>query len=200
MTEDQLRNIISMGEGYQTEFKVSVPSRIRDITEEVCAFANTAGGIVIIGVNDDNTIIGVTVDNRHRSTIQDSINSITPSLRCSLELVKMEEGDVFIIEVPSGKSKPYVFGGAIYVRIGPNTQKLTAAEEMREFFQQADKIYFDEASCPEFNYETEIDTDIYNYFLKEAGIATTIPRKQILQNLKLTDENNRFKNGAVLFF
>lgn len=64
MNTEQVLQIISMGEGYQAEFKRSVPSKPRDIAEEVCAFANAAGGLVIIGVNDDNTIAGVDVDNR----------------------------------------------------------------------------------------------------------------------------------------
>jgi ATP-dependent DNA helicase RecG len=38
-----------------------------------------------------------------------------------------------VIEVPSGINKPYVLSGAIYVRIGPSTHKLTTAEQMRDF-------------------------------------------------------------------
>jgi len=64
MSPEQLIQIIAMGEGYQAEFKRSVPSKPREIAEEVCAFANAAGGLVIIGVEDDNTVVGVVVDNR----------------------------------------------------------------------------------------------------------------------------------------
>ena len=59
MTEEQLRNIITMGEGYQAEFKKAVPSKAREIAEEVCAFANAAGGQVLIGVDDNNNIVRV---------------------------------------------------------------------------------------------------------------------------------------------
>lgn len=76
MTAEQLQNIISMGEGYQAEFKKSVPSKKREIAEEVCSFANAAGGLVLIGVDDDNTIHGVSINNKKRSEIQDALTTL----------------------------------------------------------------------------------------------------------------------------
>ena len=73
ITEGDIRLIIASGEGYNAEFKVSVPSKVRELSEEVCAFANAAGGVVLIGVDDQNVIKGVTIDNSKRSAIQNSI-------------------------------------------------------------------------------------------------------------------------------
>lgn len=56
MKVEQIKSLIALGEGYQAEFKVSVPSKVRELTEEICAFANSAGGFLIIGVNDANEI------------------------------------------------------------------------------------------------------------------------------------------------
>ena len=50
-----------------------MPSKVKDLTEEICAFANAAGGTVLIGVDDFNLIQGVTIDNSRRSAIQNSI-------------------------------------------------------------------------------------------------------------------------------
>ena len=44
LNAEQIKSIVDLGEGYQAEFKRSVPSRVREIAEEVCAFANSAGG------------------------------------------------------------------------------------------------------------------------------------------------------------
>lgn len=52
ITADDIKILIASGEGYNAGFKVSVPSKVREITEEVCAFANAAGGVVLIGVDD----------------------------------------------------------------------------------------------------------------------------------------------------
>lgn len=107
---------------------------------------------------------------------------------------------VAVIEVPSGLNKPYVLSGAIYVRQGPNSQKLTTAEDMRDFFQQAHRIYFDEGASTEINSETDLDTENYTDFITQAGLNDTISINQVFQNLKLLTEDGCLKNGAVLFF
>jgi len=200
LTSDDIKLLVTSGEGYNAEFKVSVPSKVKELTEEVCAFANAAGGVLLIGVNDNNQIVGVTVDNAKRSTIQNSLSDITPKLSCVLSFIEVDGKNIGIIEVPSGENKPYVLSGAIYVRIGPNSQKLTTAEQMRDFFQQADKIYFDEVSCPEFNPDSMVDTEFLQLFKTEARLGASVSNKQIFSNLKLQNNASEFKNGAVLFF
>ena len=154
----------------------------------------------MIGVNDANEIKGVEIDNAKRSAIQNSIGEITPALHCSVEMVRVDDKTVGVIEVPSGLKKPYVLSGAIYVRIGPNTQKLTTAEQMRDFFQQAEKIYFDEAPCIGFIPSSDVDFDILSHFRAEAHLSTIMPNEQIFTNLKLYNDEHQFKNGSVLFF
>ena len=196
----EIQSIISSGEGYNAEFKVSLPSKVKDITEEVCAFANASGGVVLIGVDDNNVIQGVTIDNAKRSAIQNSINEISPSLQCETYSIEIEGKQITVIEVPSGPNKPYVLSGAIYVRQGPNSQKLTTVEEMRDFFQQADRIYFDEAPCTEVNIVTDLDKDNIAVFRTEAGLNNTISDEQVFQNLRLITKEGYLKNGGVLFF
>ncbi len=196
----EIKSIIAAGEGYNAEFKVSIPNKIKEITEEVCAFANASGGIVLIGVDDTNTIKGITIDNGKRSAIQNSINEISPSLKCEFYIVEVEGLNVAVIEVPSGHNKPYVLSGAIYVRQGPNSQKLTTVEEMRDFFQQADKIYFDDASCIDAAIEKDISKETINTFRFEAGLVNATSDEQLFTNLKLVTNDGQLKNGTVLFF
>jgi len=122
-----------------------VPSKLKELSEEICAFANAAGGLLLIGVGDDNQIIGAEIDNGKRSAIQNALNEINPHLPTKLYQIALAGKLIWVIEVNSGDQKPYVLSGAIYVRQGPNTQKLTTVDQMRDFFQQSDRIYFDEA-------------------------------------------------------
>jgi ATP-dependent DNA helicase RecG len=80
LTATEIKSIVSSGEGYNAEFKVRIPSKLKELTEEVCAFANSAGGVLLIGVSDDNVIHGVEIDNAKRSAIQNSLNEINPHL------------------------------------------------------------------------------------------------------------------------
>jgi ATP-dependent DNA helicase RecG len=197
---DEIKAIIASGEGYNAEFKLSVPSKVKELSEEVCAFANAAGGILLLGVDDNNQIKGIVIDNAKRSAIQNSIREISPALNCSLSFIEIEGKAIGVIEVPSGPNKPYILSGAIYVRLGPNSQKLTTAEQMRDFFQQSEKIYFDEGICKEFSVSKDVDKQLLNEFKTLAPINANVTNKQVYENLKLLDSNGNFKNGAVLFF
>jgi ATP-dependent DNA helicase RecG len=200
LNPEEIKTIVAGGEGYNAEFKLSLPSKVRELTEEICAFANAAGGVLLIGVDDRNVIQGIKIDNSKRSSIQNSIKEISPNLLCQIDYVKVDGKEICVIDVPSGPNKPYVLGGAIFVRIGPNSQKLTLVEEMRDFFQQADRIYFDEGACPEFDPATEIDAENLKRFREAVPLADQVSDDQIFRNLKLFTTDGSFKNGAVLFF
>jgi ATP-dependent DNA helicase RecG len=193
ITAEDIQLIVASGEGYNAVFKVSIPTKVKELSEEVCAFANAAGGVLLIGVSDANEIVGCgTFDNAKRSAIQHSLSEITPALQCSLNLVEVAGKTIGVIEVASGPKKPYVLSGAIYVRIGPNTQKLTTAEQMRDFFQQSDKIYFDEVPCPAFNPLTNIDLEVLTIFKLEANLSAAVSKEQVYINFKLYAEAQHF--------
>jgi hypothetical protein len=63
---------------------------VKEISEEVCAFANATGGIILIGVTDENQIIGAQIDNKKRSAIQNSISEITPSVHCMIDIIEVD--------------------------------------------------------------------------------------------------------------
>ena len=154
---DNIQSLIDNGEGYNVEFKVRIPSKIRELTEEICAFANADGGYLLIGVDDNGQVVDTNLENDKRSAIQGSISEISPALHCELYSVNVGNKTVWVIDVPSGKDKPYIFSGSIYVREGANSQKLRTAEEMRSFFQECNKIFFDHIPCHWFNIYTDAD-------------------------------------------
>ena len=201
LTQEEIESIIAQGEGYNVEFKISLPSKIKEITEEICAFSNASGGVILIGVNDNNEVIGASIDNNKRSSIQNSIREITPTIQPSMYKLSVKGKDVFVIEVPEGVRKPHTLSGAIYVRQGPNTQKIVSVEEMRDFFQQSDRIYFDDVPCYEFDSDADFDQVEFDSFRKDSGIPSGVSQDQIIHNLRLTTtDSGVFKNGAVLFF
>ncbi|PJC62206.1 MAG: ArsR family transcriptional regulator [Flavobacteriales bacterium CG_4_9_14_0_2_um_filter_32_27] len=200
LTPSDIESIVPSGEGYNAEFKIRVPNKLKELTEEVCAFANAAGGVLLIGVSDNNVIQGVEIDNAKRSAIQNSLNEINPHLPTEFYPVNVEGKTVWVIEVNTGTQKPYVLSGAIYVRQGSNTQKLTSVEQMRDFFQQSQRIYFDEAPCTNFNIKQDIDDEFFEEFRIDAQLSKTVNRKQIINNLRLLLPDGNMKNGGVLFF
>lgn len=50
LSAEDIQDLVNGGEGYNVDFKRSVPSKVRELTEEVCSFLNAAGGYLLIGV------------------------------------------------------------------------------------------------------------------------------------------------------
>ena len=107
ITAEDIKMMARRGESYNVDFKVTVPQKVRDITQEVCSFANAAGGYVLIGIDDNGSIKGVNLDNAKRSSIQNSIGEISPALHCELYPVEVDGKEVWVIDVPAGRLVPY---------------------------------------------------------------------------------------------
>ena len=201
LTATDIKSIARSGEGYNAEFKIRVPAKVREIAAEVCAFANAAGGVILFGIDDDNEICGIDISNVKRSAIMDSLNQINPDIFCPFYFIEVDGRRVAVIEVSSGPQKPYTLSGAIYIRQGANSQKITSVDQMRDFFQQSGRIYFDEGGCNLFSFDKDFDKAFFHDFRIIAGFSPATDDGQIIRNLQLTlDKNNTFKNGSVLFF
>lgn len=200
ITADDIKMMARRGESYNVDFKVTVPQKVRDITQEVCSFANAAGGYVLIGIDDNGSIKGVSLDNAKRSSIQNSIGEISPALHCELYPVDVDGKEVWVIDVPAGRLVPYFFGGSVFLREGPNSQKITNAEEIRELFQRAEKIYYDSIPQKKYDIFDHLDNNIIKIFRREAHISNNVDDKQLLVNLQAFTENEEVRRGAILFF
>ena len=200
LNTETIQSLIDSGEGYNVEFKVRALSKVRELTEEICAFANADGGYLLIGVDDNGQVVGTNLENDKRSAVQSSISEISPALHCELYSVNVEGKTVWIIDIPSGKDKPYIFSGSIYVREGANSQKLRTVEEMRYFFQECNKIFFDHIPCSWFNIDTDADEQAIKDFRTEAQLSPSTADKQIFENLELFTDKGIAKNGTAMFF
>ena len=200
MKLQELELLIQEGEGYNVEYKQSFPSKLSELATELCAFANANGGVLLVGINDKQEVAGITLDNVHRSRIQDVIKLIDPALHITVSEHSINNKIILCFECPVGEQKPYAVSGSIYVRNGPNSEKVTSIEQMRRFFQHSDSIFFDTASCSPFKYPEDFDSDYFSEFTKKAGITINISERSLLENLRLTAANKQLTNAAVLFF
>lgn len=51
-----------------------------------------------------------------------------------------------------------------------------------------------------FNYPSDFNTNYFDQFLKDAGITAKLTREQLIKNLRLVNDEDKFLNGATLFF
>ncbi|WP_231592642.1 RNA-binding domain-containing protein [Methanosarcina sp. Kolksee] len=159
-----IEEIIEAGEGYLIEFKESLD---KSFIEEVCAFANSSGGKVILGVSDRGVIKGINTDNNFRSRIQDSLRQLQPYLDVGIEV----KDNLIVVGVPDGNDKPYACSRGFFIRNGANSQKLTR-NEIIEFFQKEGRIRFDELKNDKAVFETDFDEKAFENFLNLTGNIT----------------------------
>ena len=191
MDKKELIELTKTGEGYTLEFKERYSN---SVDREICAFANSKGGKIILGVDDKGKIVGYNLTNSDKSKIYDIARNMDPSF--SVEVTSVD--NLVVISVPEGKDKPYAVHGHFYIRIGSNSQQLNR-EEILLFFQQQGKVRFDEKINVKFNYKTDFNNDAFEEFLDRAEINLKIPKKRFLKNLGFL-ENNKLNNAGVLFF
>ncbi len=197
MTKQQIELILQQGENSQIEFKKRIN---KELASEICAFSNSEGGIILLGVDDNNVVTGLDIDNTTRSKLESTISAINPRPNVKIIEIKYENKNIIIIDCEVGKNKPYIISGSIYVRYGASSQKLITSTEIRGFFQQENQIFWDKISCKNFSYPDDFDNEIYEFFIEKSNISKALSQKQIMKNLDLLTEKEDFKSGAVLFF
>lgn len=75
LNTETIQSLIDNGEGYNVEFKVRVPSKVRELTKEICTLANADGEYLLIEVDDNGQVAASNLENDKRSAIQGSISA-----------------------------------------------------------------------------------------------------------------------------
>jgi len=123
---------VAAPEGKTREYKrdLSSPSKL---LRTIVAFANSAGGQLVVGVTDDGTVIGVAdplaEEERLASLIADSIE---PQLVPAIDLATVAGETVLVVEVPLSTRRPHCMkargiDGGVYVRLGSTTRQADPA-------------------------------------------------------------------------
>ena len=195
MTKQELGVLIKEGEGYTLEFKENLGKKF---AVEVVAFANSMGGKILIGVDDEGNIVGTDISNNQRANIQNQISQIEPRINVKVEVVD----NVIIVDVPEGEDKPYSSSEGYYLRAGAMCQKMNR-NEIREYLEDGGKIQFDRIINKKAKYPEDFDIDAYNKFLKLSNISETLQKEELLTNLNCLEKVGNeyvFTNAGIIFF
>jgi ATP-dependent DNA helicase RecG len=143
MTPAQVFELIKQGESGSLEFKEE-PVRPESLAREMVAFANTFGGIILIGVADDGVITGISkVAEIEQRVINTARHNVTPALCPTVESVVLEGKSICVVTVGKGTAKPYqTQDGKFLLRVG-STNRQATQEELSRLFQAAGLVHFD---------------------------------------------------------
>lgn len=138
-TRTELLEIIRNGENSGVEFKRDVIEN-HALAKELVAFSNFAGGVVLLGVEDDGSISGLTRENPEEWVMTACRDKIRPGIIPFFEIVRgvEEEKDVAIVRVTRGFDVHSLWHNnrnTYFIRVGTQSRE-PSPEELGRLFQQ----------------------------------------------------------------
>lgn len=170
-----------------------------EIKKEVVGFANTAGGIIYVGVNDDGSICGVEDEDKEMLRLSSSIRQsikpdISPFVAFTSEII--EDKTVIKITVQRGNARPYyiaskgIRSAGVYIRIGSET------------VQASEKAIFkmtQEASGERFEQMRSVNQRLtFVEFTRQMAARNIVFEKRDKKRLNLITQEGQYTNLGFL--
>lgn len=135
MTEKELVQLCKLGETTTTQFKLEFTTQ-KQIAEEMVAFANTRGGVIIFGAEDKTgKMVGLTyeqVQYTSRELGNTANEQVRPVIYLETEVVMHDDMAYLLAFVKNGVYKPYKdLSGNIWVKQGADKRRVTENSEIR---------------------------------------------------------------------
>ncbi len=168
-----IRARIEEGEGPRTEFKRG-PGDLAGVGRAICAFANSEGGVIILGVPDSREIAGVRegADRvRERLTSFLRTGCSTP-VHARLGCHEEPPGWIHWIEVPRQRGfEPLRYGGRVWIRRERSSVE-PSPTELQELYNTFGYILTEERAIQDAA-SSHIDPDAFRSYLQRLGFDTT---------------------------
>ncbi|MBI4653015.1 putative DNA binding domain-containing protein [Candidatus Kuenenbacteria bacterium] len=204
--EKKIKKAIIDGESLFVEFKEEL-SNIDDLTAEICAFVNTEGGIIILGVKDNGEIKGLEETKQLEEKIMNIVRqNILPEISVYFFISEIQNKRIVAIEISKSAFRPHQTNkGVFYIRVG-TTKRKASREELGRIYQDAGIIDYDQCPVKESSL-TDIDQNKVNQYFHQVYnkdiYNESIDLEQLFCNLKILKQNNNNLTttvGGLLLF
>jgi predicted HTH transcriptional regulator len=109
MHATELIEIIEQGECSTIEFKRKIASP-QKIAKEISAFANTKGGYLLIGIDDDQSIVGIHSEKDDVDNILFACGFfLDPPLKPRISIVNLYNREIIVAYIAESQNKPHKF-------------------------------------------------------------------------------------------
>lgn len=172
---------------------------VKDILKTVIAFANTSGGKIYIGIDDDGKVLGVQRLDTDILKLSNSIrDSIKPdiTLFTSILVEKIDSKDVIVVDVQKGASSPYyltdkgIRPSGVYVRQGASSVPATDAAILK-MIRDTDGDNFEELRSLNQNLD-------FDFLKKEFEDANIKLEHSQMKTFNIIDEDGLYTNLGLL--
>lgn len=204
---EEIKRQIRLGEDSYWEFKEimfteNVPKSPRrdDLADELAAFANTDGGVLLCGVTDDGDVQGMSrkqMDALERLLTEICTDAIKPPVRPTILRKEIKEGKPFLlVEIPQGYALHNSPGGS-YHRVGSTKHQMTTDEQLRlaQRRGQACFLWFDKQPVSGTGFGS-LDESLWKSLLSAEG-ATAPELALEKMGLLTSDENGTLRSTVA---
>jgi len=194
MKLSDLKLLIDEGEGFELEFKRKVSTPVK-VAKTMMSFANSKGGIVLFGVDDDRTIVGVGSEKEEIDMIQMAAGFYCdPPLEPIIDTVPYKGKDVIVVTIEESEQKPHVLnvddgeenhGTRVYIRVYDKT--VEASKEVMHILEAENpnapplRIAIGDSERRLFDYLDENERVTVNQFAKLVNISHRRASRSLIQ-------------------
>ena len=154
-SQEEIEKRLILGEDSRWEFKqvefagnkVQSPRR-DDLADELAAFANGIGGVMLCSISDAGEVIDMSREQLKALDsffVEVAMDTVKPSVHIETHHLQISDGKrLMVIRIPQGSSQHDSPGGA-YIRVGHAKRKMTSDERLRlaQRRSQARYLWFD---------------------------------------------------------
>ena len=192
MDEQGLLDLLRMGEGQQVEFKRKSTA---GVSQTACAFANTGGGVLLVGISDEGRVVGVSPEEGRR--VSQRLSRLEPYPEVQISTISLASKDVMVIEVEASGTL-VTLGGVAYIRVGPTNRPLSINELVHKAIGLG-LVRLDEA--PSEAPIDEVDEDAVAWYLdRREEVRGVKARGTVEENLHALHAAVDGSEGSVLSY
>lgn len=196
-----IADLLTRDEGKTLEFKRDLSSP-KELLKTLVAFANTAGGRLLIGVGDDKAVVGVEHPLDEEERLANLIaDGIAPRLVPTIEMITVAGKTVLSVEVFLSGTRPHWLKAegmdhGVYVRLG-STNRQADAQLVAELQRGVAGISFDALPMP------DLDRQALDLTAMQADFQGRTVDERMLRSLKiLVPHQSRLvpSQGGILLY
>lgn len=123
---DEIQLLVTRGEGPHIEFKRDFPKQAHDVAKTIAAFANSGGGVFVLGVEDIGNICGVPHPGVAVERLSQIVRTCSPAPWTFIEQVKIN--DLIVVYASVSPSGPCLYQAKLYIRVGSTSVEGSGAD------------------------------------------------------------------------
>ena len=197
MQVKEIREIINNGENSYIEFKEQ-GIKAKDLAEEIVAFANSEGGMILIGVDDDGNAKGVSDTLIEEKIMNVCRNNCIPNIIPTFQSVDIDGKTIAVITIHKGLNKPYYTTEHKYYISVETTKRIASREELLRLFEANGAWHFDISPVEDTSIKDLSIDIIRDYFLKYNTFDLHEESKEATERILMNADIMTESDGKIL--